>query len=340
MGRAHVIAKTMRWRLPRLRQTISTLIALLGAMAAVLPAFAQAGEEIFASIGTGEVNGIYYPVGKAICEIVNHDLHTYGVRCSPEATPGSVYNVEALHTGELEFGIVQSDVQFAAYNGENQWTGRSFRGLRSVLSLYPELVTVIARSDSRIRDLAGLAGRRVNVGARGSGTRATWDAIEAQLGWKDEERVHPMELRAEATTSALCTGTIDASLLIVGHPSPVVTQQLAACATNLVAISGPAVDKLVRDQRYYQRGVISANLYGIAADVQTFGGRATLVTADSVDARAVAVIAKAVLTHIAELRALHPVLAGLKAREMINDGLTAPLHPAAEQVYKELGLLE
>jgi len=325
---------------PLLRLILSPLLAILGTVITMLPACALSDEEVFASIGTGELNGIYYPVSEALCQIVNRDLRTYGVRCSPEATPGSVYNIEALRTGELELGIVQSDVQFAAYNGEDRWTDRPFRGLRSVLSLYPELVTVIARSDSHIQDLAGLAGHRVNVGARGSGTRATWNAIEAQLGWKDEDRVHPMELRAEATTLALCTGTIDANLLIVGHPSPAVAKELAACATNLVAISGPVVDKLVHDERYYQRETIPANLYGIAADVQTFGVRATLVTSASTEGRVVAVIARALLTHLAELRALHPVLGRLRAREMINDGLTAPLHPAAEKVYKELGLLE
>jgi TRAP transporter TAXI family solute receptor len=109
------------------------------------------------------------------------------------------------------------------------WTGKPFADLRSVLSLYQELVTVIVRADSHIQDLAGLAGRRVNVGSPGTGTRATWDAIEAELGWRDEERVRPIELRAEATTSALCGGAIDANLLVVGHPSPLVKTQQAAC---------------------------------------------------------------------------------------------------------------
>ena len=215
-----------------------------------------------------------------------------------------------------------------------------FGACRSVASLYPELVTVLARADSEIQDLADLEGRRVNVGSKGTGTRATWDAIEAELGWSNEQRVKPVELRADATTSALCTGAIDANLLIVGHPSPLVTTQRAACATNLVAITGPAIDKLVHDHRYYQRGNIPAEIYGTASDVPTFGGRATLVTSASVDARVVAVIAKTLLANVAELRTLHPALMRLRAREMINEGLTAPLHPAAAQVYKELELLE
>jgi TRAP transporter TAXI family solute receptor len=322
------------------RPAILLVIAILTNVAAVVAAPARAAAEVFASVGTGELNGVYYPVGKAICQIVNRDLSTHGVRCSPEATPGSVYNISAIQSGEVEFAIVQSDVHFAAYKGEGAWIGRPFVGLRSVLSLYPELVTVMARADLHIQDLAGLAGRRVNVGSRGTGTHATWDAIEAELGWRDEERIRPVEMRADATASALCSGLIDASMLIVGHPSPLVKTQQADCAVNFVAINGPAIDKLLHYRLYYQRGTIPADLYGIAADVPTFGGRATLVTSASVDPRVVAVIAKAMLVHVADLRTLHPALARLRQRDMIIDGLTAPLHPGAEQVYKELGLIE
>jgi uncharacterized protein len=324
----------------RPRPVCAVLIAVLVAVAAIHPASARADEAAFASVGTGQPNGVYYPVGKAICQIVNRDLSTLGVRCSPESTPGSVYNIRALQSGELEFAIVQSDVQFAAYKGEGNWTGRSFPGLRSVMSLYPELVTALARADLHIQDLAGLAGKRVNVGSRGTGTRATWDAIEAKLGWRGEERVRPLELSAEATTSALCSGSIDANLLIVGHPSPLVKTQLAACPVNLVAITGPAIDKLLQEDLYYKHETIPRDLYGIAADVPTFGGRATLMTSADVDPRVVAVVAKAVLAHVNDLRAMHPALARLRPRDMIKDGLTAPLHPGAEQVYKELGLIE
>jgi TRAP transporter TAXI family solute receptor len=334
-----MIHKAPRFGFFRLVRLISALVATV-TLVEIFPTAAVTGEEVFASVGTGQMNGIYYPVGKAICTIVNRNLRTDSVRCSPEATPGSVYNVAAIRSGELEFGIIQSDVEFAAYNGKGEWAGRPFRGLRSVLSLYPELVTVIARADAHISTLADLVGRRVNVGSKGTGTRATWDAIEAELGWSNEKRVRPMELKAEATTSALCTGKIDASLLIVGHPSPLVTAQRAACQVNFVAINGPAIDKLIRDHPYYQRGAIPAKTYGIAADVPTFGSLAALVTSVSVNPHVVAVVTKAVLDNVLEMRTLHPALERLKAEDMVNDGLTAPLHPAAAQVYKELRLLE
>jgi hypothetical protein len=109
--------------LRRLQYAAILLVAMLTGVAASSPAPARADDQVFASIGTGELNGIYYPVGKAICQIVNQDMRTHGVRCSPETTPGSVDNIGALQSGELEFAIVQSDVQFAAYKGEGAWIG-------------------------------------------------------------------------------------------------------------------------------------------------------------------------------------------------------------------------
>ena len=174
-------------RLRPVRRVVAALTTMLLGVAVVPPDTARAGDEVFASVGTGELNGVYYPVGKAICEIVNRDLSTHGVRCSPETTPGSVYNTRAIQSGELEFGIVQADVNFNAYKGEGAWVGKPFLDLRSVLSLYPELVTVMARADSHIQDLADLAGRQVNVGSKGTGIRTTWEAIEEELGWRDAE---------------------------------------------------------------------------------------------------------------------------------------------------------
>jgi len=304
---------------------------------ACLTRSALAGET-FVSIGTGEMNGLYYPVGEALCHVAWGELRAQGIWCSPETTPGSVYNVGRIQSGELEFGIVQSDVQYAAYMGTGVWNGRPFSDLRSVLSLYLELVTVIARADANIHVLGDLAGKRVNVGSQGTGTRASWDAIAAEI---DQTRpVRLMNLRARDTTTALCNGSIDANLLIVGHPSPLVSSQLAACPSNFVAVAGPAVDKLVSLYTFYARGFIPTELYGIVGKIPSFGSRATLVTSASAEPRVVAAIAKAIMTHVADLNAAHPALAHLKAEEMVVQSLTAPLHPAAEQVYRDLGLIK
>ena len=193
-----------------------------------------------------------------------------------------------------------------------------------------------ARADANIHVAADLFGKRINVGSEGTGTRATWDAAAAEIGQREDMPI-VAELKASETTQALCSGAIDANLLIVGHPSPLVSSQLAACPTNLVGVTGSIVDKLLHTFPFYVRGSIPGELYGLSGDVSTFGSRATLITSASTDDR-VAALAKAILTHIAELRSLHPALSGLRAEDMITQGLTLPLHPAAARVYKELGL--
>ena len=290
-----------------------------------------------ASLGTGEVELVYYTVGRAICGSVNREIRDFGVRCSAESTPGSKYNIEAIHSGELELGIVQSDIAYAAYNGTGAFAKRPFRELRSVLVLYHEIVTVIARSDSGIAKIADLAGRRTNVGRQGSGTNAVWDDIQAAFGWKDPQIT---ELPAEEASRALCAGEIDASFVQVGHPSAAVRAQLAACPTSFVAVNGPTIDSLVSGAPYFIKGDISGPLYGLTADIPSFGSNAVLMTSASVDGKVVAAFVRGIMAHIDDLGTKHLVLASLTVEEMAGDNVPAPFHPAADQIYKALKLLK
>ena len=94
------------WMARRLQPTLTALMAALVSAIVTLPTSVLRADEVLVSIGTGELNGVYYPVGKAICAIVNQDIRSHGIRCSPETTPGSVYNIDALRSGELDFAIV------------------------------------------------------------------------------------------------------------------------------------------------------------------------------------------------------------------------------------------
>jgi uncharacterized protein len=292
------------------------------------------------SLGTGELNGVYYPVGEAMCDIIDRDTNKYGVRCSAEGTPGSAYNLEAIRSGDLEFGIIQSDVAYAAYNGEGAYTDKPFEQLRSVLVLYPELVTILVRADSGIHGIADLAGRRVNVGRVGGGAFATWGTIEAALGWTDKQKAEISDLPADAASHALCAGEIDANLWVIGHPSGTVRAQLSACATSFVAVSGPEIDTLVSGAPYLTKGSIPGKLYGLAADTPTLGTDATVMTSANENSKAVAAFAQAIVAQINDLKTRHPALASLTVEEMTGSNFPVPLHPAASQVYKDLGLLK
>jgi uncharacterized protein len=290
------------------------------------------------SLGTGELKGVYFPVGHAMCEIVDRDTSKNGVRCSAEGTPGSAYNLDAIRNGDLEFGIIQSDVAFAAYNGVGAYTDRPFPNLRSVMVLYPELVTILVRADSGIRNVTDLAGRRINVGRTGGGASTTWGIIEPALGWKNGQKAEITDLPADAASQALCSGNIDANLLVIGHPSGSVRAQLTACATSLIPVNGVEIDALVSDVPYLKKEIIPGALYGLAADTPTIGTNALLMTSANENSKAVAAFAQTIIARIGDFKGKHPVLASLTIDEMTGSSAPAPLHPAASQVYVDLGL--
>lgn len=313
---------------------------LVGLLAAGLAGPAAAAQkETFVSIGSGEMTAVYYPVAKAICEATFHDLLAQGIWCSPETTPGSAYNIEHVVSGELEFAIVQADILYSAAKGIGLWDGKPVTQVRSVLSLYPELVTVVARADANIHHLADLAGKRISVGSLATGPRTTWNLVSGQLGLT----ARITELTQDETTSALCSGRdVDANFFVVGHPSQLVSHWLSACPSNLVAARETVVDKMVKKYPFYARGYIPTELYHIPGKILSFGPVATLVTSASIDPRVVTAVVKAIMTHIDDLKPLHPALAGLDPKQMAAQTLKAPapLDPAAKAVYQQMGLIK
>jgi len=296
-------------------------------------------QQQFISIGTGGVTGVYYPTGGAICRLVNKGRKEHGFRCSAESTGGSIYNINTIRAGELEFGVAQSDWQYHAYHGTSKFEDQGkFENLRAVFSVHPEPVTILARSDAGVSNITDLKGKRLNIGNPGSGTRGTWDVIEEALGWSRDDLKVAAELKSSETGQALCDNKIDAYFWLVGHPSALTQETLSSCDAVLVNATGEAIEKLVSDNSYYRKATIPAGMYaGQDEDVNTFGVGATFVSSADVPEDAVYVVVKAVFENIDDFRKLHPAFANLKEEEMIKDSLSAPLHPGALKYYEERG---
>ncbi len=311
------------------------------ATAAMLPGVASA-QQRFVTIGTGGVTGVYYPAGGAICRLVNRDRAKHGLRCSVESTGGSVANVNLLKSGELEFGVAQSDVQFQAMNGLGGFQKDGAVGdLRAVFALHPEPFTVVARKESNISKFEDFKGKRLNVGNPGSGTRSSMEELLAAMGWKMADFSLASELRPDEHGSALCDGKIDGFFYGVGHPSANIQDPTTICGAKLVSLTGPAVDKLVKEKPYYAVATIPGGLYpGNANPTTTFGVQATVVSSAKVPADVVYAFTRAVFENLDEFKKLHPALANLKPEDMIKNGLSAPLHEGAVRYYKEKGLLK
>ncbi len=318
-----------------------TMSAVALAVGTMVAPFAQAQEQ-FITIGTGGVTGVYYPTGGAICRLVNKGRKEHGFRCSAESTGGSVYNINTIRAGELEFGVAQSDWQYHAYNGTSDFEADGpMEELRAVFSVHPEPFTVVARADSGIETFEDLKGKRVNIGNPGSGQRGTMEVLLEAKGWSTDDFELATELKAAEQSAALCDNQIDAMVYTVGHPSGSIEEASTACDSHLVSVTGPEVDQLIADNAFYRTATIPGGMYrGTDEDVTTFGVGATFVTSSNVSEDAVYAVVKSVFDNFEDFKGLHPAFANLDPNEMATAGLSAPLHDGAAKYYKEAGIIE
>ncbi len=298
------------------------------------------GEQTFTSIGTGGLTGVYYPTGGAICRLMNRSRKEHKIRCSVESTGGSIFNLNVIRSGELDFGVVQSDWQFHAYNGSSKFKEQGAnKKLRAVFSIHSEPFTLVARKDSGIASFADLKGKRVNIGNPGSGQRGNMELLMQKYGWGKSDFTLASELKASEQSRAMCDNKIDAIVYTVGHPNASIKEASTSCDALVIPVTGPIIDKLVSTTPYYAPATIPGGMYrGSDQDTPTFGVKATLVTSTDVADEVVYQLVKAVFENFDSFRKLHPAFAHLKKADMLL-GNSAPLHPGAIRYYKEKGLM-
>lgn len=313
-----------------------TAILAMSVSLSVAPAHA---ETKFVTLGTGGVTGVYYAVGGAVCRLMNKDRAKTGIRCSVESTGGSVYNINTIRGGELDFGVAQSDVQYNAVKGTAQFKDAGpMSELRAVFSIHPEPLMVLARKESGVKKFEDFKGKRFNVGNPGSGQRTTVETLMAALGMKMSDFSLASELKADEHGSALCDNKIDGFAYVVGNPSANIQDPTTTCGAKLVNVTGPAVEKLIKNYPYYARAVIPGNTYANNPDpITTYGVVSTLVTSSKSSPDIVYALVKAVFENFDDFKKLHPAFAALDPKDMIKNGLSAPLHEGAIKYYKEKG---
>ncbi|TFH86325.1 TAXI family TRAP transporter solute-binding subunit [Billgrantia azerbaijanica] len=313
--------------------------ALLGAAMFSAPAIAQ---ERFITIGTGGQTGVYYVVGQSVCRMVNRGSDEHNIRCNAPSTGGSVANVNGMKSGELDMGVVQSDVQYRAYKGEENFADDGpWEEMRAVFKMHGEPLTVVARADSGIEHFSDFPGKRVNIGNPGSGQRNTMNVLMDAMGWTEETFSLASQLDAAEQAAALADNNIDAMVYVVGHPNGSIQEATTTVDANLIPVTGPEVDELIETYPYYSKSVIPGGLYrGNDEDVETFGVSATFVTHAGLDEEIVYETVKAVFENFDRFKRLHPAFENLEEEDMISQGLTAPLHEGAARYYRERGWIE
>jgi TRAP transporter TAXI family solute receptor len=321
-----------------MKKATAFLTFIAAAILLVVPVGPALAQQKAMTLGTGGVTGLYYAAGGAICRLINRDRSTHGYRCKVETTGGSVANLHAIQGGGLDFGVAQSDAQFHAVKGLKAFGGKPLPDLRSVFSLHPEPLTLVVRREAHIGRLADLKGKRVAIGNPGSGTRASVDELMVAASLKVGDFAAVSELKADEHGAALCDNTIDAFFYVAGHPSANIQDPMTTCGAQLVNITGPAIDKLVKAHAFYADARIPARTYpSQTTELDTYGVLATVVTSARQSDDSVYLFTKTVFDNLDELKKMHPALAGLTPQKMTRAGLAAPLHPGAVRYYKEKG---
>jgi TRAP transporter TAXI family solute receptor len=320
------------------RATILSTILLFAILTA-----SDAFTRTFVTIGTGGVTGVYYPTGGAISRMVNQKSKEYGIKATVESTAGSVYNINAVLSGDLEFGVAQSDRQYQAYNGLAEWAQAGpQKDLRAVFSIHPESITLIASATSGVKSVKDLEGKKVNIGNPGSGQlQNSKDVLEA--AGVSLDAINAEQVKAVEAPGLLQDEKIDAFFYTVGHPNGNIKEATSGrIKVNIIPITGQGIDALLQKHSYYARAVIPAKFYPSATsqgDVHSIGVKATFVASSKLDENIVYALTKEVFDNLEAFKKLHPAY-GVLTEENMLQGLSAPIHKGALKYYREADLVK
>ena len=291
----------------------------------------------FLVIGGGSTTGVYYQVALNVCNIVNLKLKGAGYNCIGRPALGSVFNINAIKRGLLNFGVAQSDRHWQAYNGSANWKGKAYKGLRSVFSAHPETIMLVARASSGIKKVSDLKGRRVNIGNPGSGQRGNAKDVLRIYGIDRNKDIKAQGLQQNEANRALVDKKIDAFFYTVGNPWGGGLEISNSTGIRIIPVNSSGIQKLVSSKPYYVMTAIPGGIYkGGNKDVPTYAVKATFVTGNKEPNDVVYNVVKTIFDNLDSFRATHPAFKYLKPKDMLG-GNSAPFHPGAMRYYKEKG---
>jgi TRAP transporter TAXI family solute receptor len=303
----------------------------------------SAKETRFVTIGTGGVTGLYYPTGGAVSRMLNKKFKQFGIKATVESTSGSVFNINAVLQGDMEFGIAQSDRQYQAFHGLAEWTESGPQAdLRAVFSIHAEPITLVVSGESGIEEIDDLRGKRINLGNPGSGQLQNSKDVLVAAGLSDQD-IMAEYVKAVEAPGLLQDERLDGFFYTVGHPNGNIKEATSGrIKVRIVPIRGKRIDKMIDEYTYYAKALIPHSFYPRALnseDIETIGVKATFVTSRNVDEELVYALAKVVFENLEEFKSLHPAYKYLTQQNMLQ-GLTAPVHRGAMKYYSEVGLDE
>lgn len=288
------------------------------------------------SIWTGGTGGVYYPLGVKLSELLNKYASDV-ITASVSTSGASVANMRALAAGDANLVFVQNDIAYYAYKGIYMFEGSRVDIARGVAVLYPEVVQIVVRADSGIGSIYDLSGKRVAVGAAGSGTAVEAELILRAAGVWDY--ITPQYMDFATAASALKLGQIEAAFIVAGIPTSAVLELSATVPVNLVEVPDEVLSKLIEQgYRFFTRYTVPAGTYtGMTSDVRTVAVMAMLAVRADVPEHVVYTALKVMFDRLSELREAHARAKDIELAKAL-EGMPIPLHPGAIRFYQEKGI--
>lgn len=268
-------------------------------LAVALPASAQQ-----LSIATGGTGGVYYPIGGGFAEMINN--HIEGAQATAEVTGASVENMGLIMRGDADLALALADTVYQAYNGSGDFDGRQIENTRALASVYPNAVQLVTLAESDIETIADLAGKRVSVGAPGSGTELNARAVLEANGISYEDFT-PQRLNFNETADAIRDGDIDAGFWSVGPPTSSILNLAATRDIRLIGLSDEEVANAQEAEAVFAPYELAAGMYdGMDESVQTIGVPNVLVVNSDMDEELAYQLTQLLFENTDELIAVHP----------------------------------
>ncbi len=326
-------------KLTRINKVLGlVLIAVFLVVVGFSVSAAGAAEEERIVLATGGTGGVYYPLGGAMASLWSGEIE--GVRASSESTGASVENVNLVNFLESQFGLVQNDIAYYAFNAVEMFSDQEpMESMRGVSTMYPETIQIIARAGAGVQSVEDIAGKRVAVGAPGSGTEVNARQILHAHGITYDDIRQDFLSFAEAA-DALRDGHVDVAFVTAGLPTSSVIDLATTTNVDVVAIGPAMVDSIIEEWPYYAEVTIPGGTYsGQDSDVRAVAVMAMMIVHETLDEDLVYNITRVTLENTDVLARTHD-----RGREVTAEsalaGMSIDLHPGARRYYDEVGLLD
>ena len=292
----------------------------------------EPAKKVFVNLATGGTAGVYYPLGGAIAEILNKNIP--GMNASAQSTGASVANVNMIKDGKVELALIQNDIAFYAVNGTEMFKDKKVSNMKGVATLYNETIQIVTLADKNIKTVMDLKGKRVAVGALGSGTEANARQILEIFGLTYAD-IKPQYLSFSEAANGLKDGNVDAAFVTAGAPTAAIQDIAAQNKVALLPVPADKAEALIKKYPFYAKQTVKMNTYpGVTADVNTVAVKAMLVISDKVDAESSYNMTKAIYSNLDRMKASHALGASiLKATAL--EGMPIPVHAGADKFFKE-----